>query len=242
MAETAVLASAFIVLANLVLFFWKKDFPPRQLKTASPWNREFVQFFVVSAACIGGGYFFTQGDQLVAQRYFSPIDRDAYAAAERLAVALPVTVGPLLTVLFTHRSGDHTGNALREQFKLLGLYALGLAGGAIALVLLKTFCLKLLGRDTPEAAAMINPLAITMVFVGLLQAFAIWALASRWLKITLLYGGLGLAYWITLLSAWANHRWIYYVRCPSRPGLAVGDIIFFLADHDAFAGKSGATF
>jgi len=199
-AETAVLASLFMVLANLVLLFWKKDLAvPANVSAVSPWNREFAEYLVVSAACIGGGFLFTQGDQLVAQRYFSPADRDAYAAAERLAVALPMTVAPLLIVLFTHRSGDHTRNALREQLKLIGLYAAGLVGGAIALVLLRTFCLKIMGRNTPDAAAMIWPLALTMTSVGLLQALAMWALASRWLKIGLLYGGLGIIYWATLL-------------------------------------------
>jgi len=28
----------------------------------------------------------------------------------------------------------------------------------------------------------------------------IWSLASRWLKISLLYGALGLGYWLTILS------------------------------------------
>ena len=70
--------------------------------------------------------------------------------------------------------------------KLLGLYGAGLA----SLLLLKTFCLKMIGRNTPEAAGMVGELALTMVFVGLLQALAMWALASRWTKIALLYGGL----------------------------------------------------
>jgi O-antigen/teichoic acid export membrane protein len=197
-AETAVLASVFMVLANLILLFWRKHLVP-QVQAVSPWNLEFVQFFIVSAACVGGGYFFTQGDQLVAQRYFSPAERDAYAAAERLAVALPMTVAPLLTVLFTHRSGDRTGSGWREQFKLLGLYTAGLICGAVTLIILRAFCLRLIGRNTPEAAAMIEPLAITMTFVGLLQALALWALASRWLNVGLLYGGVGIAYWAALL-------------------------------------------
>lgn len=46
---------------------------------------------------------------------------------------------------------------------------------------------------------MIAPLSTTMVFVGLLQALGTWALASRWIKISLLYGALGVAYWVTLL-------------------------------------------
>lgn len=82
-AETAVLASVVMVLANLVLLFWKKDLTNQansEVKAVSPWNREFVEFFIVSAACVGGGFLFLQGDQLVAQRYFSPVDRDAYSS------------------------------------------------------------------------------------------------------------------------------------------------------------------
>jgi hypothetical protein len=88
---------------------------------------------------------------------------------------------------------------LREQLKLLGLYAFGLVSGAIGLVVLKTFALQLLHRNTPAAAGMIGQLSITMVFVGLLQALAMWSLASRWIKLSMLYGGLGIAYWISLL-------------------------------------------
>ncbi len=198
-AETAVLASAFALLANLVLLFWKKELSLHGTPV-SPWNREFVRYLAVSAACVIGGFFFTQGDMLVMQHYFTDSERDAYATAERLAVALPMTVGPLLAVLFASRSGERAGNIVREQFKLLGLYTLGLMIGAAALLALRGFCVKLiLGKASPEAAAMIGHLALTMVFVGLLQALALWALASRWMKISLLYGGLGLVYWVALL-------------------------------------------
>jgi nitrogen fixation-related uncharacterized protein len=89
---------------------------------------------------------------------------------------------------------------IREQLKLLGLYALGLVFGATCLLVLRNFCVRLIfGEESPTAASMIAPLAITMVFVGLLQALALWALASRWLKSALLYGALGLSYWIILL-------------------------------------------
>jgi len=126
---------------------------------------------------------------------------DAYGSAGLLARALPTAVGPLLTVLFTHRSGrdHHHGDALQEQLKLIGLYAGGLILGAICLYMLRGFCLQLLHRNTPAAAAMIGPLSLTMVFVGLLQALALWSLASRWIKISLLYGALGFAYWLALL-------------------------------------------
>ena len=198
--ETAVLASTFALLANLILFFWKKDLTLHG-EAVSPWNREFVHYLVISTACVGGGYFFVQGDLLVAQKFFSGTENDAYNCAERLAAALPITVAPLLTVLFTSRSGTRTGNIVAEQLKLLGLYVLGLLLGAIMLFLLRGPCVKIiLGRPSPEAAAMIARLVITMVFVGLLQSLALWSLASRWSKIALLYGVLGLGYWLTLLA------------------------------------------
>jgi hypothetical protein len=225
-AEAAVLASVFMLLSNLVLLFWRKDLV-RPAEPVSPWNREFVLYLIVSAACVGGGFCFLQGDQLVAQRNFiSSADRAAYSAAERLAIALPMTVGPLLTVLFTHRSGAHTGNALREQLKLLGLYAAGLVLGAILLFALRDLALKIIGKYTPESAAMIAPLALTMTFVGLVQAFAMWALASRWIKIALLYGGLGLAYWLTLLCLGKSPAELLRVM-PVAAGVAFGALITF---------------
>jgi hypothetical protein len=47
---------------------------------------------------------------------------------------------------------------------------------------------------------MLGPLVATMVFVGLLQALALWSLASRWSKISVLYGALGIGYWLALLG------------------------------------------
>ena len=229
-AEWAVLASGVGVLANLVLLFWKKDLS-RPADPVSPWNRELVQFFIVATACVVGSYLFLSGDLLVVQRclsqhQFSQAELDAYTSAGVFARALPMTVAPLLIVLFTHRSATHTGAALREQLKLIGLYAGGLLVGAIGLLVLRTFCLKLLGRDTPEAAMMIGPLAFTMIFVALLQALAMWALASRWIKIALLYGGLGLAYWITLLCFGNSPADLLRVM-PIMAGLSFGTLFVF---------------
>ena len=198
-AEWAVLATAVAVLSNLILLYWRKDLV-RHAEPVSPWNAEFVRFLIVSAAFIGGGYCFTQGDLLVAQRFFSKPELDAYTGAGVFARALPMTVAPLLTVLFTHRSKAHTGDAMREQLKLIGLYAVGLGCGLVGLLVLRTYCLQMINRNTPEAAAMIGQLSITMVSVGLLQALGMWALASRWIKTSLLYGGLGLAYWLALFG------------------------------------------
>lgn len=201
-AEWAVAASAVMLLSNLVLLFWKKDFPRRTQAAISPWDSEFIQFLVVSTACVGGGWFFLQGDQLVANKFF-PGEIDAYSSAGLFARALPTVAGPLLAVLFTHRSSSsrHHGDDLREQLKLLGLYAFGLVSGAIILFVLKEFCLGILHRNTPEAIVMIGRFAATMVFVGLLQALGTWALASRWMKTSLLYGALGISYWLALLYA-----------------------------------------
>jgi hypothetical protein len=222
-AECAVLASAVMLLANLILLFWKKDFPPRTDTAISPWDREFVQFLVVSAACMVGTNCFSQGDLLVANKFFAKADLDAYGSAGLLARALPTAVGPLLAVLFTHRSGRHHDDALREQLKLLGLYAFGLFSGAIGLFVLKSFVLQLLHRNTPEAAGMIGRFSITMVFVGLLQALAMWSLASRWIKLSMLYGGLGIAYWITLLCLGKSPADLLRVM-PVTAGVAFGAV------------------
>jgi hypothetical protein len=197
-AEWAVLASAVMLLANLMLFRWKKEFPRREDAAVSPWNREFGQFLIVSATCVAGANCFSQYDLLVAQKYFPHAKLDDYAAAGLLARQIPALAGPLLAVLFTHRSSRHHGEAMGEQLKLLGLYAGCLIVNGAGLILLKTVGLKLLGQNTPAAAAMIAPLTVTMIFVGLLQALGTWALASRWVKISLLYGALGLGYWIAL--------------------------------------------
>ncbi len=220
-AEGAVFASVvMLAVGYLFLLFWKKDFPPRTGVAISPWTWEFIQFLVVSAACIFGTYFFSQGDLLVAQRNFGGINLGVYSAAGQLARALPMVVAPLLTVLFAHRSGQDHGDALREQLKLLGLYAAGLIGGAIVLYVLRDFCVKLIfGKPTPESAAMIVQFAATMVFVGLLQALGMWSLASRWTKIALLYGALGLAYWIILLCLGKSSADLLHVM-PMAAGVA----------------------
>jgi hypothetical protein len=202
MAEWAVAASGVMVLANLILFVWKREFPRRTANVISPWTPEFRGFLIASAAWAIGTNCFCQWDILVAKKYFgSKSALDAYGSAAVFARQLPNVVAPLLTVLFTHRSSrqHHHDDALREQLKLLGLYAVGLIAGAAGLFILRDFWLQLLQRYTPQAAGMIGWLAGTMVFSGLLQALGTWALASRWIKISLLYGVLGAGYWLALL-------------------------------------------
>jgi hypothetical protein len=198
-AELAVLASAVMLLAYLIVLFWKDEFPRRDGVAESPWTPEFIQFLIVCGTFSLGAYCFTQGDLLVVQRYFLKGDRDTYSAAGMLTRNLPTTVAPMLVVLFTHRSGRHHGDAIHDQLKLLALYAAGLIGSAIALFVLRDFCLKIIfGKADPECATMIGRLAPTMVFVGLLQALGTWSLASHWIKLALLYCGLGVAYWLAL--------------------------------------------
>jgi hypothetical protein len=222
-AETAVLASAFALLAYLVLLFWRKDLS-LQGEPVSPWNREFAQYFIVSAAFVAGNYCFFQGDYLVANKFFTKDELDAYAAAGILARALPMTVAPLLTVLFTSRSAQRTGGIVAQQFKLFGLSGLALVLGAICLFVLRVFSLKILGKYTPPAAEMVGPFAASMVFVGLLQSLAYWALASRWSKVSLLYGGLGLAYWLALLAR-GQSPGVLLQTMPVAAGIAFGILL-----------------
>ena len=197
-AETAVLASGFAFLAYVALLFWRKDLALHGTPT-SPWNREFAHYLAVSTAFVVGNFCFFQGDWLVANKFFSGAEYDAYTAAGILARSLPQTVAPLLLVLFTSRSGERKGGKLAEQLKLGALSGIGLIVGAMGLFIFRMLFLKLLNKYTPEAAAMVGQFAAIMVLVGLLQSLAYWALASRWLKISIFYGALGIGYWLTLL-------------------------------------------
>ena len=155
-AECAAAASGVMLLANFVLLFWRKEFPRQTDIVISPWTREFVQFLIVSAAYIIGSNLFIQGDLLIANKFFTKGEIDAYGSAGVLSRALATAVGPLLIVLFTHRLSRPHGDAMREQLKLLCLYTVALVSGAICLFVLRGFCLQLLHRNTPEAAAMIG--------------------------------------------------------------------------------------
>jgi hypothetical protein len=198
-AEVAVTATTFSLLANLALFIWRKDIM-RSTEQVSPWDRDFVMFLVVAAACLGGTYLLTKGDTLVANKYFSGADKDLYGAAGQLGRALVFTVTPMLAVVFTSRSGKRNEEAAIDQRILLLLYAGGLAVGAAGILLLKNLFVALIfGHGTPQSALMVTPLTITMAFIGLAQAIGMWSLASRWFGLSMLYGALGLAYWLTLL-------------------------------------------
>ncbi len=207
LAEIAVSATTFSLLANLALMYWWKDIFRHGAERLSPWNRQFVNFLLVTAAYVGGAWFFLQGDTLVAERYFShdfAADNKAYQAAGALARAIPATVTPLLLVMFTSRSGWKEGQAMTDQRILLCLFAIGLGCGCLGLITFRDLFVGLIFKEpNPRAASMVIPLSITMVFGGLSQAIGIWSLASRWLRVAILYGTLGLAYWLTLL--WAGH-------------------------------------
>ena len=88
---------------------------------------------------------------------------------------------------------------MQEQLKLIGLFAACLVYGASGFLAADTKVELLLGQTTPEATAMIGRFARRWFSSACLQALAMWALASRWIKISLLYGALGLAYWLALL-------------------------------------------
>ena len=199
-AEVGVLAVALGALLNVSVFIWWRDlFKPGE--RISPWDREFFRYLAVAAAGVGAQWCFTQSDMLVAGKYFVESDRDAYGAAVTIAGALHLAVSPLLSVLFTARSSERTGKTLAGPVGLLLLYAAGLAAGAFVLFFARDLCVKFIfGQPSPASSAMIARLAVTMIFAGLIQALGMWALASHWLKMGLLYGALGAAYWGTLLT------------------------------------------
>lgn len=199
-AEAGLLANALGALSTFVVLFWGRELFVHGNK-APVWTGGFFVYLVVAAANVGGGFCFTQGDLLVAQRH---LPRESaglgdFSAAGLLARALWFVSGPVLTVVFVARSGQEKAAHARNQFSALGVYAAALIVGAACLYLVRDFALKLLGKYSPAASAMILPLAVTMVFVGLIQAVGIWALASRWLRLAVLYGALGVAYWCALL-------------------------------------------
>jgi O-antigen/teichoic acid export membrane protein len=199
-AEVALSVTTIGLLANFGLFYWWKSIFRHPAQKISPWNRQFVQFLMVTSATVAGTYLFGTGDSLVSNRYFSRDALDAYQTATRLARAIPATVLPLLLVTFTSRSGSKEAAAKTDQRILLALYAAGLTCGATVLILFRGLFVKvILGQSNADAAQMIVPFSISMVLIGLNQAIGMWSLADRTFRIALLYGALGLAYWTTLL-------------------------------------------
>ncbi|HWD18691.1 MAG TPA: hypothetical protein VHB20_05385 [Verrucomicrobiae bacterium] len=203
-ASVAVSATTFSLLANLALLYWWKDIFRRDAAKTSPWNREFFEFLIVAGGFVVGTFFFLSGDGLISQLYFSGTKLNEYSAAGVFARAIPATVGPLLNVFFTSRSGRKNDQSAKDQKILLGLYAVGLASGAAFLFVLRDPLLKLLGKYSIESSAMVPRYALALALAGLIQAIGTWSLASRWYKIALTYGGLGVAYWLFLLGAGTN--------------------------------------
>jgi hypothetical protein len=225
-AETAVLATGFALLSNLILLFWRKELVIPG-KSVAPWNREFGLYCFLSTAFVVGNFCFFQGDLLIGKKYFgnSPL-WDGYTAVGTLARALLQTVAPLLAVLFTSRSGHTRGGVVAEQLKLMGLSGVVLIFGAVCLIILRPLCLHLVNKDTPAAESMVLPYAVTMVFIGLLQGLANWALASRWSRVTLLHGVLGLSFWLTLLTFGQTPATMLNAM-PIAAGLALGIFLVF---------------
>jgi hypothetical protein len=199
-AEMAVGSAIFALLANLSLLYWWKDIFRHGADRISPWTKEFVHFLLVTGMFVAGNLFFLQGDSMVAQKYFSGNDLGDYQYAARWATNLPVTVLPLLLVMFASRSGGKHGQALSDQRILLVLYAVGMACGCGSIIALRGFLVRIIsGHPNPHAASMLIPLTLTMTFVGLGQAIAMWSLASRWFRLAIVYGAFGLTYWLTLM-------------------------------------------
>ena len=199
-AETGVIAVSIGALATAAVFFWWRDlFKPGE--RIPPWNRDFFRYMAIAAAAVAAQWCFMDGSTLVVGKYFAKADQDSYGRAITIAVGLHMAVAPLLAVLFAARSSKRSDQSMTAPLRLLALYATGLAAGALVLFFVRDLCvLFILNRASPETSAMIGRLALTMIFVGLIQALGMWALASNWMKATLLYGVLGATYWAGLLG------------------------------------------
>ena len=199
-AEMALTAVTLSLLANLSLLYWWKDIFRHGAERISPWNREFLHFLLVTGAYVAGNYFFLSGDAMVAQKFFSGDALGEYQYAGRWASNLPIVMLPLLNVMFTSRSGRREAEALSDQRILLSLYGVGLGCGAAAMIVLRSFLVQLItGHPNAHAAGMLIPYTITMAFVGLGQAIAMWSLASRWFTPAVFYGVFGVVYWSALM-------------------------------------------
>ena len=199
-AETGVIAVSIGALATAAVFFWWRDLF-KAGERIPPWNRDFFRYMAVAGAAMAAQWCFMDGSTLVVGKYFAKADQDSYGRAITIAVGLHMAVAPLLSVLFAARSSERNGQSMFAPLGLLALYAAGLVAGALVLFFVRDLCvLFILKRASPETSAMIGRLAITMIFVGLIQALGMWALASNWLKATVLYGVLGATYWAVLLG------------------------------------------
>jgi O-antigen/teichoic acid export membrane protein len=238
-AEMAVLATTFSWLANLTLLYWWKTIFRHDAPRTSLWTAEFYSFLLVTAAYVGGNWFFLNGDALVSQKYFVGDDLGAYQAVAKWGVALPGAVAPLLLVVFTSRSSGRHAQAVADQKILLTLYSAGLAFGALMMILLRGVLIKILIGPNPQAASMMIPYVITMALVGMGQAIAMWALASRWFKLSALYGALGLVYWLLLIEFGRTPNELLGVMPYGAGGAFVILLAWWLyANHQAQAKKA----
>lgn len=200
-AEPAVFAGALSLLAFSPLLLWRRQIAPSDIQPIRPSGREMATYALACAAFVFGQYAFIQGDLLVAQRHITGDDLGRYTGAGQLGRALVFLASPFLMVVFQSRSGHRHREAFREQVGLLLLYAAALGAGALAITLLRAPLAALIfGRADTGAEDFVARFTATMVAVGILQAIATWALASRWFKLTFLFGALGLIYWLALLS------------------------------------------
>lgn len=199
-AEPAVLASSAYLVVFAALFLWRHQIGQPGIKPIRPSGREFTTYALACMAFVFGQYAFLQGDLLVAQRHISGDDLGRYTGAGQLGRALVFLVSPFLMVLFQARSAHRHREALKDQVGLLLLYGMALAGGAVFITLLRgTLAGLIFGRADTGAEELVGRFTAAMVAVGIVQAIGTWALASRWFKITYLFGGLGAAYWTMLL-------------------------------------------
>jgi O-antigen/teichoic acid export membrane protein len=198
-AESGVLASILGGLVVVAVVFWRDAgmvrFSPSVRLIL---QRDFLLYFLAALAVCGGQFLFLQADILVAQRHFTGETLGQYSAAGLFGRAVIYLASPVLTVLFTARSGQERSNRQTVRLVLLyvGLLVIGVGGVAIAAPLL---CRLLLGRIEEATLALMPLFAVAMVPVGIVQAAGMYALASRRLVMSVVFGLFAIIYAGTLM-------------------------------------------
>jgi O-antigen/teichoic acid export membrane protein len=215
-AEAAA-AATFVsgtVLAGAVVFGQKPD---SHSIAASPWDREFMLYLVAAMAIGMSNFFFTFGDQLVAQRSMDGNTLGLYVAAGLLGRSVVLGSMPLLIVYFTQRSSTKRSGGRSNS--LLVVYLAMLVTGIIMLIVLRNPLLRLMLGPKKIAVLfeqkqfypmldLLTHFSIVMLPLGVLQAVGNFYLASRRLLECYLFGALGLGYVGLLIVYGKDPNWM----------------------------------
>jgi len=210
-AESVLAAFLLAGLITLIPTLRQIEVEPAWTKTwQSMRDRDFLIYLGATFSVVLALFLFSSADRIVAQSWFgSPtnnnlgfvnwVDIDGYQTAGLLGRGLLWGTQPLLLLLFAQRSRLH--HTTLASLKFFWIYLGALLFGALLLGLLGRplswiFC----GADYQVSAGLVPTFAMVMVPLGLLQALAIFSLASRRYPECFVLGVSSVAYLILLYN------------------------------------------